>query len=148
MHNILVIYSIMTWLYRLSLYIGIALLVFTCFFKVLVSFYLLLRSIILFSSLSFANFEPGWRCERKFQININTIITTSITLMLLGIFFIPFSEKVELPATMSYAHQFLFAPEEGILMTRMPTPGTHIKPTISSHKLPRLIKLHANANST
>lgn len=127
MHNFLIIYSIVTWIYRLTLYIGIALLVYFMFFKVL-GIILLLVEVYYFILAPFVSEFKVWiQLRQKFSLNINTVITLTVTFILLGLFFIPFSQSVELPATMHYAHQFLFSPEEGILGKPLPPPGTKIK---------------------
>lgn len=126
-HYFLVIYSIATWLYRLFLYIGIALLVYYMFFKIagiilffIEIYYFILEPIVKELKLWFGS-------KDKFQLNVNTIITLTALVVLVGIFFIPFKSSIELPATMHYEHQFLYAPEEGMIVKRLPPAGTKVR---------------------
>ncbi|OGT63122.1 MAG: hypothetical protein A3E85_04050 [Gammaproteobacteria bacterium RIFCSPHIGHO2_12_FULL_45_12] len=126
-HTILVIYSIATWLYRLVLYIGIAVLVYHFFIKIL--------GIILFIvELFYFIFSPilteliVWIKSRdRFSLNKRTIVTLIVFSMLLVISFLPIKTTVRLPATMSYSHQFLIAPAEGVMTSNLPKPGIRVK---------------------
>ncbi len=127
MHNILITYSIITWLYRLSLYLGIALLVYYMFFKAL-GIILFLIEIYYFVLEPFVREIRTWIFFKdKFSFNTRTKITVSVAVALVAIFFIPFSESVELPATMHYAHQFIFSPEDGLIIKALPRPGTQVQ---------------------
>ena len=126
MYLILIIYSISTWLYRLVLYIGIAALVYYMFFKAL-------GLILFFVEIYYFILDPLvkeikiWIHSReKFNVNLRTIITCCFTILLIGLFFIPFNKSVELPATMHYDHQFLYAPEDGLIIKSLPPAGTKI----------------------
>ncbi len=127
MHHILIAYSFATWFYRFFLYLGIAVLVYHMFFKAL-GIILFIIEIYYFMLEPFVKEFRFWLYSKdKFTLNTHTTITLAVTLLLISAFFIPFSETVELPATIHYAHRFIFAPEEGTLVSAMPTPGTKIK---------------------
>ncbi len=127
MHRLLVAYSFVTWLYRLFIYFGIALLVYHFFIKVV--------GIILFSiELYYFILGPVVReiqtwiyFKEKFSFNLRTKITTFLMIFLCLIFFLPINETVKLPGTLSYLHEFLIAPDDGIIENTVPPIGTKIK---------------------
>jgi putative peptide zinc metalloprotease protein len=127
MHRILIIYSLFTWTYRLILYFGIALLVYHFFFKLL--------GIILFAIELFyfilapfvAEFRNWIALRDRFKLNFRTQMTIFISFLGLALFFLPISTTIDLPATLRYSHVFLFAKQEGILLNKLPPPGTSIK---------------------
>lgn len=126
MHNILIIYAYVTWVYRLLLYIGIAVLVYFLFFKALGILLFLIEVHYFILDPFIREFKIWYHSKEKFSLNINTAITMICTVILIGIFFIPFSDSVELPATMHYAHQFIFAPENGVIVKPLPPTGSTI----------------------
>ncbi len=127
MHRFLVAYSFVTWIYRLVLYFGIALLVYHFFIK--------LVGIILFSiELFYFILGPIIReiqtwiyHKEKFSFNLRTKVTLFLGIFLSLVFFLPLNESIKLPATLSYKHEFLIAPEDGILETKPPLIGSTIK---------------------
>lgn len=135
MHNFLIIYSLLTWIYRLMLYIGIAVLVYYMFFKALgiILFFIEIYYFIIDPFVKEAN--TWWRQKEKFNLNFRTSLTIFLSLLMIAIFFVPFSESVELPATIHYAHQFLFAPEEGIIEKPLPAAGTPVKANMEIARL-------------
>ncbi|THB78378.1 MAG: peptidase [Desulfobulbaceae bacterium] len=96
--RLLIIFAYFTWLYRLILFLGIALLIYSFFFKVL--------GIILFS-LEIAWFillpilrETGvwWKQRDRIGMNRNVLVTGFISLLLISLIFFPFDTKIHLPA--------------------------------------------------
>jgi putative peptide zinc metalloprotease protein len=127
MHNILVIYSLSAWIYRLILYFGIALLVYHFFFKTL-GIILFAVELFYFILAPFVHEFRFWITYRdRFTLNVHASITLSFLILAMGLFFLPISSTVDIPATLRYSHQFLYAPEEGILKTSLPSPGSPIK---------------------
>jgi len=127
MHWILVIYAIATWIYRLIIYFGIALLVYHYFFKVI--------GILLFGIEIFAfilrpvvgEFQVWYEYRKQFTWNHRTIITVLSTIAILFLLLFPINNSVKLNATLSYAHQFLYANQEAILESKLPSQGTLVK---------------------
>jgi len=127
MHHILVIYSLATWLYRLLLYFGIALLVYHFFFKIL-GIILFGVELYFFILAPFVHEIRYWiLLKDRFTLNFHTRMTILICLLSISLFFLPISTTVDLPATLRYSHQFLYAKEEGILQNELPSPGSPIK---------------------
>ncbi|MDR3491411.1 MAG: HlyD family efflux transporter periplasmic adaptor subunit [Gammaproteobacteria bacterium] len=127
MHNILVIYSLTTWIYRFVLYAGIAVLVYHFFVKI-IGIMLFVVELYYFMLGPFVTEIHTWiKLKEKFSWNVNTIITTSTAAILLLIFITPVKQTITLPATISYSHRFLIAPEEGIIANIPPKPGSLVK---------------------
>ncbi len=127
MHYFLVAYSLFTWIYRLGVYFGIALMVYHFFIKavgivlfVVELFYFILGPI-------YSEIQTWVHFKDKFSLNLRTKITLAATCMLLLIFVVPMSESIKLPGTMSYAHQFLIVPTDSILISTLPAKGTPFK---------------------
>ncbi len=127
MHIFLIAYSFATWIYRLILYIGIAVLVYHFFIKILgiLLFCIEMYYFILGPIISELYFWFSYRDKIKF--NVHTCITLSVTVLLILLFIIPIKDTVKLPATASYSHQFLYAPDEAIINSPLPTSGTVVK---------------------
>ncbi len=125
-HHFLVAYSIVTWLYRLVVYFGIALLVYHFAIKI-VGIVLFGVELFYFIIGPFVSEIGQWISQRnKFSFNAHTIVTVCFATVVCALFFLPIHETLELPATLSYQHQFLIAPAEGILETSLPIKGTHV----------------------
>jgi putative peptide zinc metalloprotease protein len=127
MHKFLVAYSLITWIYRLSVYFGIALLVYHFTIKI-VGIMLFAVEIFYFILAPFvheAKFLYEWRS--KLEMNHRTKVTITVFSILFLILFLPINASMKLPGTMSYFHKFLVTPEEGILQTALPPKGSLVK---------------------
>lgn len=142
-HYFLIAYSIATWLYRLVLYFGIAILVYHFFIKIvgillfaIEMYYFILGPII-------TEIQTWLVFKDKFSFNLHTQITLFLTVLACLLFFLPISETVDMPGTLSYSHQFLIAPAEGILETPIPLIGTRVKANQTIIQLQSLDLNHA-----
>lgn len=127
MHNFLIVFAITTWLYRLMLYLGIAFLVYHFFIKI-VGIILFGIEIFYFILGPILNEVKVWLYyKEKFVLNKHLVLTLLATFIAFMILFLPIHETIRLPATLSYQHQFLFAPHEGVLATSLPKIGTLVK---------------------
>ncbi|HSW69309.1 MAG TPA: HlyD family efflux transporter periplasmic adaptor subunit [Gammaproteobacteria bacterium] len=127
MHNFLVAYSIGTWIYRLTLYLGISVLVYHFFIKIVGIILFIIEIYYFILGPIYKELHTWLQLKEQITFNIRTKITIGISLSLLLIFLLPINETIKLPATLSYAHQFLIAPEEGILASDPPAVGTEVK---------------------
>lgn len=126
MHYFLVAYSIATWIYRLILYIGIAILVYHFFVKIL-GIILFVVELYYFILAPFVTEVKTWIAFKdRFTLNIQTKITIAISLILIIFLLTPLSNTMSLPATISYDHTFLIAPAEGYLDSDLPPIGSKI----------------------
>lgn len=126
-HRFLVIYSIITWIYRLFIYLGIAILVYHFFIKVIgiilfavEMYYFILGPIV-------AEIQTWIQFRDKFTFNIRTKLTCFVAILLLLLVFIPLKETIKLPGTLSYAHQILIAPSDAVIVKKPPDIGSIIK---------------------
>lgn len=126
-HYLLVAYSIITWFYRLFIYLGIALLVYHFFIKMvgillfaIEMYYFILGPII-------TEFQAWIYFKDKLTFNIRTKITCFFAILLLLFLFVPFNETIKLPGTLSYDHQILIVPTDATIMTKLPMVGAVIK---------------------
>ncbi len=127
LHYFLVTYSLLTWLYRLTLYIGIAILVYHFFIKI-VGIILFFIEVYYFILGPIIQELLVWHQNReKLSWNRHTKISLVLFSGFLLFFFLPLQETVSLQATMSYVHVFLISPESGKLENKLPEPGTAVK---------------------
>jgi putative peptide zinc metalloprotease protein len=109
--RLLITYALATWIYRFFLYIGIALLVYHFFFKLL-GVILLLAEIYYLIILPIINeVKVWWHLRQHFSWNKNAIITTTCFAMLVFAFLVPWHTSIRLPATWVPHHQYYYAPE-------------------------------------
>ncbi|MEO8401663.1 MAG: efflux RND transporter periplasmic adaptor subunit, partial [Gammaproteobacteria bacterium] len=127
MHNFLVAYAITTWIYRLTVYFGIALLVYHFFIKAVgiilfavEMFYFILGPIV-------REIQTWIVFKDKFEFNTRTKFSIFLVFLTLLFILLPINEAIKLPGTLSYKHQFLIAPAEGILQNKLPAVGSAIK---------------------
>jgi len=126
MHNLLVAYSLFTWAYRLILYFGIALLVYHFFIKI-VGIILFAIEMFYFILGPIVTEVKNWVTYKdRFVLNVNTTVTSIGAGILIFLFFLPIQDTIKMPATLSYDHEFLIAPEEGVLET-MPALHAQVK---------------------
>lgn len=123
----LVTYSLTTWVYRLVLYLGIAVLVYHFFIKfigillfIIEIYYFILGPII-------KELQAWYSLKKQFVWNINTIITTTVLVVLFLFIILPIKKSVELAGTLSYTHEFLIAAVGGELKTSLPKTGAYVK---------------------
>lgn len=127
MHKFLVAYSIVTWVYRLTLYLGIAILVYHFFIKA-VGILLFAIEVYYFILGPFVHEIQVWRGSKdRFSWNIQTKLTVAATAILLFVFFVPIQTTITLPATVSYFHEFVIAQEEGMIDSAIPKVGEPVK---------------------
>ncbi|MBV9575738.1 MAG: efflux RND transporter periplasmic adaptor subunit [Gammaproteobacteria bacterium] len=122
----LIIYSFCTWIYRLSLYLGIATLVYHFFIK-FVGVILFGIEIYYFILRPFLQEIHYWHiAKEKFSWNKNSIITLLSASLIILLFFVPIQTSINLPATVSYAHEFLIAQEGGIIDNQVIAAGSPV----------------------
>jgi putative peptide zinc metalloprotease protein len=107
--SFLIGFAFATWIYRFFLFLGIALLVYHYFFKLL-GVFLFGVEIIWFIAM------PIWReikvwLERRHEAGNRVRITTSVLLVLLAVLLVPFPYTVRIPAVLTATQQMpTFAP--------------------------------------
>lgn len=127
MHWILVTYAIVTWIYRLIIYIAIAILVYHYFFKAagIILFIIELFAFIL--RPIFLEFKHWYELRNQFSLNKRSCFTIICTTILLLLFFLPIQQGIKINATLSHEHEFIYALQDAILQNKIPERGTLVK---------------------
>ena len=106
----LISYAFATWVYRLFLFLGIALLVYFLFFKVL-GIILFIIEINWFILLPIGKELAHWWGRRKdMKLNINTVVTFLALTVAIALFVIPWRSTVSLPAHVEAKQSALLFP--------------------------------------
>jgi putative peptide zinc metalloprotease protein len=109
----LIFFAICVWFYRFLLFLGIALLVYNFFFKVV--------GIILFA-LEIAYFiirpisleiREWWKLRNDIHWNVNTVRASFVLLVALVLGFIPWSHSISMPAIYEVAYTTVYNPVSG-----------------------------------
>ncbi len=109
--QLLLVYAWCIWLYRFFLFLGIALLVYHFFFKLL-GLLLMMVEIGWFIMLPIGKEMAHWIGQRQhMEWNRNTLVTLSLLSLAIGILFIPWQSRIEAPGLLkTAAHTELFMP--------------------------------------
>ncbi|NOQ35481.1 MAG: HlyD family efflux transporter periplasmic adaptor subunit [Methylococcaceae bacterium] len=128
LHKTLLIYAWSTWVYRFFLFLGIALMVYYFFFKLL-GLFLMLVEVTWFILLPITKELSYWIKQREqMHFNKNTLITFSVVLLFILALFIPWQSRIEAPALLSVAkHTELFMPLAAKLNKVLVTEGQSVK---------------------
>ncbi|MCK9394156.1 MAG: HlyD family efflux transporter periplasmic adaptor subunit [Methylobacter sp.] len=107
--RLLLIYAWCIWIYRFFLFLGIALLVYHFFFKLL-GLFLMMVEIGWFIMLPIAKEIKYWiEHRRHMEWNRNTLMTLSAVLIVIGILLVPWKSRIEAPGLLKIAaHTELF----------------------------------------
>lgn len=127
LHRFLVVYSISTWIYRLVLYIGIALLVYHFFIKIVGIILLFIEVYYFMLAPVITEFRTWYLMKDHFTWNNRTKFTTACAISALLLFFLPIRMTITLPGTLSYLHGFIIAQEDGMIDKELPKEGSVIK---------------------
>lgn len=110
--RLLVLYGLGTWVYRFVLFLGIALLVYHLFFKVLGMFLFAVEILWFIVMPIYREMRVWWRRKSHFEWSRRRLMVWSIPVGLLVLGVIPLPAEVKVPAVMRTVElQALFAPE-------------------------------------
>ncbi len=126
--RLLLIYAWSIWIYRFFLFLGIALLVYHYFFKLL-GLLLMMVEVGWFIMLPIVKEINHWLTHRQqMQWNRHTLTSLSAALIILGLLFIPWQSRVEAPGLLRIAaHTELFMPLPAKLVKVLVTQGQIVK---------------------
>ncbi|HIJ85431.1 MAG TPA: biotin/lipoyl-binding protein, partial [Magnetococcales bacterium] len=123
----LIVFALGTWLYRLVLYFGIALLVYHLFFKMLGAF---LMAVELYWFL----FRPivgewGWWWQNRKEMAVGHVRLWMLLVLLGGgLFFLPWQSPVKMPAVLrSSVYARVYPPEGGMIQSLAVRVGQQVK---------------------
>ncbi len=125
--QLFIIYAWMTWIYRLFLFLGIALLVYHFTFKVL-GILLFLVEIIWFILLPIQKeMAIWWHHREELKMNRATLRTLFLLLTLVTLGLIPWKGTLQIPAVLQATQlHHLYAPEESVIKTLLTAPGAEV----------------------
>ncbi|MEO5352381.1 MAG: HlyD family efflux transporter periplasmic adaptor subunit [Magnetococcus sp. XQGC-1] len=117
-------FALAVWIYRFFLFLGIALLVYQFFFKIL-GIFLFCVEMLYFLVRPILTEVAYWVGKRqRMQVNGHTLITGMLLLTLLTALLLPWMHTVEAPATLRAVHHTrLFAPQAARLESPLPAVG-------------------------
>jgi putative peptide zinc metalloprotease protein len=126
--RLLLIYAWSIWIYRFFLFLGIALLVYHFFFKLL-GLFLMMVEIGWFIMLPIGKEIKHWLDHRQhMEWNRNTLSTSAAALIAIGVLFVPWQSRIEAPGLLKIAsHTELFMPLPGKLDRILVTKGETVK---------------------
>ncbi len=108
LHRILVAYAWGTWIYRFFLFLGIALLVYFMFFKLL-GIFLFVVEIVWFLGLPiFRELREWWVRRKEIRAQRRAFVTFSLAGCLLALLFLPLGQSVNVPAVLMAAKEARF----------------------------------------
>lgn len=122
-------YAYATWLYRLVLFLGIAVLVYHFAFKLL-GILLFTVEIVWFILLPMKNeLQQWWMRRRAMRLNRQTMMSLGLILLLLGALLLPWRNTVAVPAVLLAGEfQPVYTAERGRVAQIFVQPGTAVEP--------------------
>ena len=126
--NFFIIYAILTWIYRLFLFLGIALLVYYFAFKVL-GIILFLVEIVWFVFLPVYNeLKIWWSKKDMVKFNTKNKISLFLVIFLICIIFIPWNSTIKMPAIIESKNYFeYYSAEDGYIEQIYFSNGQNVK---------------------
>jgi putative peptide zinc metalloprotease protein len=124
----LVVFALATWLYRLVLFFGIALLVYNAFFKVLGVVLMAVELGWFIARPVLREFSVWWQRRRQWRWNRRSRFTVGVTLALLVLLVWPWQADTRAPGLLGARQaQALYAPYAAQVDGAMPKPGTPVR---------------------
>ncbi|MCP5246624.1 MAG: biotin/lipoyl-binding protein [Burkholderiales bacterium] len=114
----LICYAWLTWLYRLVLFLGIALLVYHFFFKLLGILLFFVEIILLILMPIYKEIKHWWLLRKKIHQNGRLWIWGACLLGSIGLLFYPWSSNIHIPGVLtSSSYASIYASEPGQILT-------------------------------
>ena len=111
----LIVYAMLTWLYRFILFLGIALLVYYLFFKALGILLFFIEIYYFILKPIFNELRIWWQIKKQITINKHSVTFLSILIILIFLIIFPFKRDLRIPATLSFESQRIFIPENATI---------------------------------
>ncbi len=144
--NLLVLYAIGTWIYRLILFIGIALIVYHAFFKVLGVFLFAVEIWWFVARPIWSELREWWKMRGEISASGRTALTGLLFAFAAGAFFVPWNQTLLLPAVMTHEKELrIYAPHPAQIATVALSEGARVRKgqrllTLRSQKLEAAIE--------
>lgn len=111
----MLIYSYSIWIYRFFLFLGIALLVYYFFFKALGILLFVIEIIYFIGRPIWNEVMAWWQLKEHLSWNKHTVRTVILITLGLGIFFVPWSSSIDMPAELQHEYSTVYVPVGGQL---------------------------------
>jgi putative peptide zinc metalloprotease protein len=105
--RLLITYAWLTWLYRFVIFLGIAFLIYTVFFKVLGVILFVIELLYFIVLPIYRELKVWWHKRESLTLNPHAGLSLIIFILLLFVLFFPWSSSISIPATLSYQQQTL-----------------------------------------
>lgn len=126
--NGLIVYALLTWLYRLVLFLAIALLVYHFFFKLLGVFLMIVELVWFVGRPIYAEFRTWYQMRSTIGWNANSISTLAVLIVLAALLVVPWQTRISAPAIVQPANmQRLFPPYAAQLQEMLIKEGENIR---------------------
>lgn len=135
--KMVLLYALITWVYRFVLFMGIALLVYYLFFKVLGIILFVIEIIYFILAPIASEMAVWWKMRKQMTLNRNSIATATVACLSLLMLFIPWQTTVSLPATLSLKNKIIFTKDAAQVEAVFIKQGEEVQ------KNQRLAKLHS-----
>ncbi len=120
----LVAFAYATWVYRAVVFLGIALLVYYLFFKLLGIFLLLVELGWFLARPVWMELQAWWQLRKAIMRTSRTWVSLALALLLISLLVIPLQTTLQAPAMLTLAQrQAIHAPVAGMLQSPPPRPG-------------------------
>lgn len=117
-----------TWLYRLALFLSIALLVYHFFFKALGVILLFVELGFFIALPIFSEFKAWWQRREDIHWNFETRRSSAVLALLIAFVLIPWQTSIKAPAVLSATQeQGIYAPEAATLLSLQVKDGQAVK---------------------
>jgi len=124
----LVLWALATWLYRFFLFVGIAVLIYFLFPKVLGIFLMGAELGLLVARPIFGELRAWWRLRRAIRLNLHSAATGLIVAGLIGLIVVPWQTTVAVPSTLRAPDHALLFPPAPTRVAELPvTRGTRVE---------------------
>lgn len=110
--RVLIIYAFCTWIFRIFLYMGIAYMIYSRFFKVL-GIILMCTAMLKFLIIPVSKEVKNYFSKRdEIKLNKNTILSSILIVSFISIFFIPWQSYIVIPGVVDYKKNYkLYSPD-------------------------------------
>lgn len=116
MQSLLIAYAFATWVYRFFLFLGIALLVYHLFFKLLGLLLFAVEMIWFIGKPIFSEMVEWGKRRKAYRLNLNTSLTALAVMGGLGLLFVPWRAQVQAPSLLRpELYSQLYAVDQGRL---------------------------------
>jgi len=127
MERTLILYAFATWIYRFFLFLGIAILVYHVFFKVLGIFLMIVELAWFIGRPIWNELQEWWKRREAYQLNLNTGITLTVLVTALVLVVFPWRGTIHAPALLRAEDQGqLYAPGDSRLSEVLISPGQSV----------------------